>query len=290
MLDKALADTDPETTDVVVMTAKVEARGAELDMQETLDTYDQQLMTAVVNHAERLGKTVQPVLVPTNNALHAVLKLAKELPAQEILLGASNKYTAEEQLDQIAFYWIHLNEGTPQGLTVHVVSQDRDVTFDLDGGNRIPKISERQARSVADLRAAGIGVRRVLLAHDGTLASHDVFEWLLTMLAPDVGLGIAPIASMEALPQNELPTIEQDRLQAAQLERPVQVLASRTQTGEEIVQLINEGDYDAVVLPAISLPSAGNGKVDALTDYVLHHAPCGVFIAFHPAIPRQVVG
>jgi amino acid transporter/nucleotide-binding universal stress UspA family protein len=290
MLDKALADTDPDTTDVVVMTAKVEPRGAEIEMRHELDAYDKHLMTAVVNHAEALGKTVRPVLVPTNNALHAVLKLAKELPAQEILLGASNKYTAEEQLDQIAFYWIHLNAGEPQGLTVHVVSQDRDVTFDLDGGNRIPKISERQARSVADLRAAGIGVRRVLLAHDGTLASHDVFEWLLTMLAADVGLGIVPIASTEALPQNELPTIEQDRLQAAQLGRPVQVLANRPQTGEEIVQLINEGNYDAVVLPAISVPGAGNGAVDALTDYILHHAPCGVFIAFHPAIPRQVVG
>jgi hypothetical protein len=108
MLDKALDDTDPDTTDVVVMTAKVEARGAELSMEESLDTYDQQLMTAVVNHAEALGKSVRPLLVPTNNALHAVLKLARELPAQEILLGASNKYTAEEQLDQLAFYWINL--------------------------------------------------------------------------------------------------------------------------------------------------------------------------------------
>ena len=70
----------------------------------------------------------------------------------------------------------------PQGLTVHVVSQDRDLTFDLDGGNRIPKAAERQARSVAELRAAGIGVRRMLLVHDGTRASSDVFEWLLTMV------------------------------------------------------------------------------------------------------------
>ncbi len=65
---------------------------------------------------------------------------------------------------------------------MHIVSADRDVTFDLDGGNRIPKAAERLARSVDELRAAGIGVRKVLMAHDGTLTSHDVFEWLLTML------------------------------------------------------------------------------------------------------------
>jgi amino acid transporter/nucleotide-binding universal stress UspA family protein len=289
MLDKALADTDPVTTDVVVMTAKVEPRGAEIYMGDELDSYDQHLMTAVVNHAEKLGKSVRPLLVPTNNAMHAVLKLAKELPAQEVLLGASNKYTAEEQLDQIAFYWINLQGGLPQGLTVHLVSQDRDVTLDLDGGNRIPKISERQARSVADLRAAGIGVQRVLLAHDGTLASHDVFEWLLTMLAADIGLGIVSIASSETLPQNELPTIEQDRQQAEQLGRPVTIIAAQPQSGEEIVQLINAGNYDAVVLPSAGMPGATAGAADACIDYLLHHAPCGVFIAFHPAIPRQVV-
>ena len=83
MLDKALADTDPQTTDVVVMTAKVELPGAGCDSSEhALDTYDQQLLTAVVNHAEKLGKTVTPLMVPTNNALHAVLNTAKDLPAR----------------------------------------------------------------------------------------------------------------------------------------------------------------------------------------------------------------
>ena len=131
MLDKALADTDPQTTDVVVMTAKVELPGGDTSMSlHGLDVYDQHLLTAVVNHAEKLGKTVTPVLVPTNNALHAVLNIAKDLPANEVVVGASNKYTAEEQLDQIAFYWINIHRGEPQGLTVHVVSADRDLTFD----------------------------------------------------------------------------------------------------------------------------------------------------------------
>jgi hypothetical protein len=133
-----------------------------------------------VNHGERLGKTVQPLVVPTNNALHAVLATAKELPAQEIVIGVSNKYTAEEQLDQLALYWINLHDGDPPGLTVHIVSAGGDLTFDLHGGNRIPKAAERQARSVAELRAAGIGVRRVLLAHDGSAASRDVFAQLLS--------------------------------------------------------------------------------------------------------------
>ena len=59
-------------------------------------------------------------------------------------MGASNKYTADEQLEQIAFYWINLHGGTPAPLTVRILSRDRDMYLDLGGGNRIPKISERQ--------------------------------------------------------------------------------------------------------------------------------------------------
>src|SRR5262249_47805456 len=163
MLEKALGETDPETTDIVVMTAKVVPAGdqttaAMLD----LDTYDQQLMTAVVNKAERAGKRVEPVIVSTNNPLHAILKAGQDLRANEVVMGASNKYTADEQLEQIGFYWISLHEGQPTPLTVRVISRDRDVYLDLAGGNRIPKITERQAKSVAELRAAGEGVDRVL--------------------------------------------------------------------------------------------------------------------------------
>ena len=57
--------------------------------------------------------------------------------------GGSNKFTAEEQLDQISLYWINLNDGDPRGLTVHITSADRDVSFDLNGGNRIPRAAER---------------------------------------------------------------------------------------------------------------------------------------------------
>src|SRR5262249_39125661 len=154
------AETDPETTGVVVMTAKYSPPGSGLpDLHPgspagcgDLDTYDQQLMTEVVQKAERAGKEVKPLIVPTNNPLYAVLNTAKDLQAHELIMGASNKYTADEQLEQIAFYWISLHSGNPAPLTVRILSRDRDMYLDLGGGNRIPKISERRARSVAELR------------------------------------------------------------------------------------------------------------------------------------------
>jgi nucleotide-binding universal stress UspA family protein len=290
MLDKALADTDPQTTDVVVMTAKVEPQGADMSDGQSLDLYDQQLLTAVVNHAEKLGKSVTPLLVPTNNSLHAVLNTAKSLPCQEILLGASNKYTAEEQLDQIAFYWIHLHGGAPQGLTVHIVSHDRDITLDLDGGNRIPKAIERHARSITELRKSGHGVERVLQVHDGAQPSSDVFEWLLTMLASSVQHDVVRVASEGPTPTNGHNTLSRDRQWAQQLGRPVNLLSEETKTGPEIVSLSRAGDYDAIVLPAASAWPPSEITHDEWMRYIIRHASCSVFIAIHPAIPREVVG
>src|SRR6202011_1899209 len=136
MLEKALAETDPETTGVVVMTAKVTPPGGGTPEENVdLDRYDQQLMTAVVQRAEKAGKQVKPLIVPTNNPLYAVIRTARDLQAQELIMGASNKYTADEQLEQIGFYWISMHDGDPAPLTVRILGRDRDVYLDLGGGN-----------------------------------------------------------------------------------------------------------------------------------------------------------
>src|SRR5438132_2427358 len=86
-----------------------------------------------------------------------------------------------------------MHGGHPAPLTVRILGRDRDVHLDLEGGSRIPKISERQARSVAELRAAGVGVDRVLLIHDGTRASSDLFDAVMTMLDPAVVLDLVAV-------------------------------------------------------------------------------------------------
>ena len=193
MLEKTLAETDPETTDVAVMTAQVAQRGDTSGGGPELDDYARNLMSAVVDRAEKAGKHVQPMIVRTNNPLFAVINAARDLGAQELIMGASNVYSADEQIEQIAFYWFNLHDGTPQPLTIRILGPNRDLYFDLAGGNRIPKLGERRARSVAELRGAGIGISHVLLLHDGTSVGSDLFADVLTMLDPLVALTVVPL-------------------------------------------------------------------------------------------------
>jgi nucleotide-binding universal stress UspA family protein len=288
MLEKALAETDPDTTAVVVMTAKVSPPGGELLGRPDIDAYDQQLLTAVVQKAEQAGKQVKPLIVPTNNPLHAVLQTAKDLQAHELIMGASNKYTVDEQLEQAAFYWINLHGGQPAPLTVRILSRDRDVAFDIAGGNRIPKISERRARSVAELRAAGVGVDRVLLVHDGTVAGSDLFNAVLTMLDDAVALTLAPTPPRPTDPFYDPATLRQDEERARQLGRPLRVQPQGV-TGPDLVRLAEEGQYDLIILPLPQQPGGAPAVLDEQTLHVLAHAPCRVFLAAAPVIPQKVI-
>jgi hypothetical protein len=288
MLEKALAETDPETTDLVVMTAKVAPPGGETTNQVDLDAYDQELMTAVVTKAEQAGKEVKPLIVPTNNALHAVLNTAKDLQVHELVVGASNKYTADEQLDQMAFYWISLHGGQPAPLTVRVLGRDRDIHLDLGGGARVPKISDRQARTVAELRAAGVGVDRVLLCYYGGNGHKDLFEAVLTMLDPQVALGVVVLPNGDGPP--DLTPVQQDQERAAKLDRQLSVLRLEKGDGPEIVAQALAGQYDAIILP---LPQESRsdplGHLDARGRYIVEHAHCRVLLVSTPAIPQEVV-
>jgi amino acid transporter len=293
MLEKTLAETDPATTDVVVMTAKVAPVGDFPVTGPALDDFDQHLMTAVVDRAEKAGKQVRPLILPTNNPLYAVINTAKDLKAQELVMGASNKYTADEQLEQIAFYWINLHGGQPAPLTVRILGRDRDVHLDLGGGSRIPRISERQARSVAELRAAGVGVDRVLMTHDGSPANSDLFEAVLTMLDPQVVLTLVhtqPTDSTQATTvSNGNGVLYQDLERAKQLGRELEVRSlsgDYGERGDRIVKLAQEEKYDLIIL-ALPGDRPIDRPTDGFTNYVLCHAPCRVFLAAPPVIPQE---
>jgi amino acid transporter len=278
MLEKALDETDPDTTDVVVMTAKnIPAANGQAAME--MDRYDQQLMTAVVEKAEKAGKEVIPLILPTNNPLYAINSTAKEIGAQELILGASNKFTAEEQLDQIALYWMSLTSERPQPITIRILGRNWDTHIDLNGGARIPTVRERQARSVADLRQAGIGVKRALMVHDGTAAGTDLFDVTLTMLDPQVPLGVAATENAKA-------GVLADLDRANQLDRTATLHTLADTDVEALVQLVRNEHYDVLILGRS--PDLPPDRIPESVQDLFKQAPCPICLVTPPVIPREV--
>ncbi|MBI3406823.1 MAG: amino acid permease [Planctomycetes bacterium] len=285
MLEKALADTDPKITDVVVMTAKAVPQGDDPYDKDFLDPYEQDLMTAVVQKAESAGKEVKPLIVPTNNPLYALLRTAMDLQVHELVVGASNKYSADEQFEQIAFYWINLHGGTATPLTVRIIGKDRDVHLDLGGGNRIPRLGESRARSVAELRAAGVGVDRVLLISESRPDDIDLFQACLTMLDPEVILGLV-------IPKEKSPdasgSFHMVQEQSRQVGRKVEVFSVDGDRGAEIVRLAKEKEFDLIIVPlGENTPSGDKMPLAAWMSHVVQHAHCRVVLASAPSVPKE---
>ena len=287
MLEKALADTDPDNTDVIVMTAKSSPKGeANMDPGQ-LDNYDQALMTAVVERAESSGKQVHPLIVPTNNPVYALLRTAKDLNVHELVIGASNKFTADEQLDQVALLWINLHDGNTAPLTVRILSKDRDLHFDLGGGNRIPRSGEAKARSIAELRKAGIGADRVLVVQEDSRAGLDIFQSILTTLDPAVELKflVLPLEP-ETTGADALHAIED---QAKQVGRKVTIEPLDGERGPAIVQQAKDGGFDLIVLPlADEMVHAKQIALPSWMQHVLQNARSRVLLVVNPVLPTEL--
>jgi amino acid transporter/nucleotide-binding universal stress UspA family protein len=287
MLEKALAETDPDTTDVVVMTAAM-IPPASADYTPTITDEDRQLLTAVVNLAEHAGKPVHPVIVPTNEPIYALTRTAHNIGAQEMILGASNKYDPNDQLDQVALYWLNMGGGETKPLTVRVLGKDRDVRLDIAGGSRIPKYGARSAaadKTMADLRASWHGVEKLLLAYDGSSLSVDFLDTVLSFLHPDVSVTLIDVSEDQGV-EGEMAAAEVIRQgveRARALGREVNAVVARGEPGAIIVKVAQEGRYDAIFMSLRGEYRTLDTMVMAPnTRYVLQNAPCRVILGFAP--------
>jgi nucleotide-binding universal stress UspA family protein len=293
MLEKCLAETDPETTDVVVMTASVLPKGS-ADYEPTITEYDRQLLTAVVNMAEHVGKPVKPLIVPTNEPFYALAQTAKTVGAQELIMGPSNKYRPEDQLDAVALYWLNVCGASPDPLSIRVLGKDRDVRLDIAGGSQIPKpgaaVAE-SARLLADLRKSWHGVERLLLAYDGSPLSADFLDTVMSFLDPAIEVTLIDVAEPDADGEKATfdPTTEANDVvmrgveRARELGRNVKYQVARGQAGPEIVRAAIDGKFDAIFMSLRGVYRRGDTTAFASnTRYVLEKAPCRVILGFAP--------
>ncbi|HEU4391126.1 MAG TPA: APC family permease [Blastocatellia bacterium] len=111
-LDRVLKQVDTEKQDIVVATARI-MHGPDAGERDLYDTnlftdYEQRLFTRVVALAEKHGKPVELLVVPSTNVFDALAQTAARLDAAEIIVGSSAKMGAQEQSRQFGRYWERL--------------------------------------------------------------------------------------------------------------------------------------------------------------------------------------
>jgi amino acid transporter len=108
-LDRVVHDTDTARQDVVVLTIRLltgpDAGVQDIEREELFTNYEQRLFTKVVAIAERQGRAVKLLVVPSTNVYDAVAQTAVRLQAREIAVGESAKMTAADQARFLGEAW-----------------------------------------------------------------------------------------------------------------------------------------------------------------------------------------
>jgi amino acid transporter len=128
-LERALERTNTEEQDVVVMTVKLLTgpHSGERDLyEESLFTnYERQLFTRVVSVAERQGKPVELIVVPSKNVYYALAQTARRLDSAQIVAGRSRMMSDQEQARQLGHFWERLPERRRRRVEFRIIGPDR---------------------------------------------------------------------------------------------------------------------------------------------------------------------
>lgn len=130
-LKKIINETDTEKTDIIVMIARVFTDKLNTVTRKELKDDELHLFSEVVNVAEKIGKPVIPVVIPTNNAFFSIMNVAHSLNVREVVIGLSAKYKPDIQLQQLALIWgtVHSDENTH--IRVRIITENKEHTIDL---------------------------------------------------------------------------------------------------------------------------------------------------------------
>jgi len=122
----ALARTDTDEQDVVVLTARMVGVGGPelLDASEqSFSEHEQMLFTKAVSVAESFGKHINLLVVPAGDVFAALVQTANSLESASVVSGISSKMTAQEQAYYVGQAWEALPEPKRQ-FTFYVVMED----------------------------------------------------------------------------------------------------------------------------------------------------------------------
>jgi hypothetical protein len=128
-LDRALHEAEHADVDVVVPTVKVERDLVATGDNPNFTPDEQSIFTAVVDLAEKHGKTVVPLVLTSNDAFFAIARTAQELGAHEVVLGRSGKLAPDVQAESFAVRWGAVEPDGQREMTVRIVTDREDLRF-----------------------------------------------------------------------------------------------------------------------------------------------------------------
>lgn len=130
-LRKIIEEIDTDKTEIVVMIARVFKDKMNTEVKNEIEEDERLLFSYVVNIAEKIGKPVLPVVVPTNNAFYSIMNVAHSLKVREVVIGLSAKYKPDVQMQQLALIWGAVHSDETSHIKVRIIIVNKEFSIDL---------------------------------------------------------------------------------------------------------------------------------------------------------------
>ena len=175
--------TDVASRDIVVMTVRLlqgpNTGFRDFDSARLFKDYEQTLFTRVVAVAEREGRPVKLLVVPSTNAGDAMIQTAVRLQSTEIVVGESGKFNAAQLAQMLGEAWDRVDKDQNFRARLVVCKRDRSIeTFQL--GPHAPPLTPEDVELIHSLWLEAVAKYGLDVHH------RDVVRTALEDLAGDM--------------------------------------------------------------------------------------------------------
>ena len=153
-LRKALELTHTGKKDLVVMTVHL-MRGPDTGYEDIagdrlFSRYEQYLFSKVVALAEKAGKTVHLLVVPSSDIFQAIALTAAQLRSSDIIAGSSSVITPEQQAKSLGEAWERLPDKPQERIRFRVISPNEEIQ-DFYLGAHPPDLTDEEINFIHKL-------------------------------------------------------------------------------------------------------------------------------------------
>ena len=153
-LKKALEITHTGKKDLVVMTVHL-MRGPDTGYEgiakdRLFSRYEQYLFSKVVALAEKAGKTVHLLVVPSSDIFQAIALTAAQLRSSDIIAGRSSVLAPEQQAKLLGDAWERLSNKPQERIRFRVIGPDEEIK-DFYLGAHAPELTDEEINFIHKL-------------------------------------------------------------------------------------------------------------------------------------------
>ncbi|MGB9379076.1 APC family permease [Candidatus Binatus sp.] len=120
-----------DDAELIALTVRTEKGLASSDGGQIFSDAEGKLFSKVVKVCEDHGRAVTPLVVVSNDQVYAIARMAFLLSVDEVVMGVSERFNPDVQLENFAMHWGSLGDAEERHVNVRVLSDQRDIRAEI---------------------------------------------------------------------------------------------------------------------------------------------------------------